>query len=308
MVDRVHRPDARPCRRDDVRRVCEHVFVRWDNLTIDEDEGTRLPGYRDPATDPPLRRTGGARHALLRDPREVGDQPRAEGVADAVSLDDQPVPGLHPCLYLLPSGRHADPDGGRKPPAAGPLRIGDEIYGTERRGRYRRYVRTRVLDHWASIKPAYRVTSSRTARSSSPAAITASSRERGWKHVTGPQQGRERRPHLTIGSSLLGTGAFADGPAAQHDYERGYLCGMVRGDGEPRDVHVRPGEAQVARGRAPIQAGARATARRCSARIATSSRTACTRPRSRFTPALTARGRRGRSGRSRGRSATASRN
>jgi DNA repair photolyase len=25
------------------------VFVRWDNLTIAEDEGTRLPGYRDPA-------------------------------------------------------------------------------------------------------------------------------------------------------------------------------------------------------------------------------------------------------------------
>jgi DNA repair photolyase len=30
--------------------LCEHVFVRWDNLTIGEDEGTRLPGYRDPAT------------------------------------------------------------------------------------------------------------------------------------------------------------------------------------------------------------------------------------------------------------------
>ena len=26
------------------------MFVRWDNLTIAEDEGTRLPGYRDPAT------------------------------------------------------------------------------------------------------------------------------------------------------------------------------------------------------------------------------------------------------------------
>jgi DNA repair photolyase len=29
--------------------VCEHAFVRWDNLKIVEDEGTRLPGYRDPA-------------------------------------------------------------------------------------------------------------------------------------------------------------------------------------------------------------------------------------------------------------------
>ena len=30
--------------------MCEHVFVRWNNLTIDADEGARLPGYRDPAT------------------------------------------------------------------------------------------------------------------------------------------------------------------------------------------------------------------------------------------------------------------
>jgi DNA repair photolyase len=29
--------------------VCEHVFVRWDNLTIDAEESTRLPGYRDGA-------------------------------------------------------------------------------------------------------------------------------------------------------------------------------------------------------------------------------------------------------------------
>src|SRR6195952_1553883 len=30
--------------------MCEHVFVRWDNLTIGEDEAARLPGHRDPAT------------------------------------------------------------------------------------------------------------------------------------------------------------------------------------------------------------------------------------------------------------------
>src|SRR5204862_58070 len=32
------------------RSVCEHVFVRWDNLTIEQDESARLPGHRDPAT------------------------------------------------------------------------------------------------------------------------------------------------------------------------------------------------------------------------------------------------------------------
>ncbi len=37
------------------------------------------------------------------------------------------------------------------------LQVGDEIIGTERRGRYRRYVRTRVLDHWSTIKPVWEV-------------------------------------------------------------------------------------------------------------------------------------------------------
>src|SRR5918997_682589 len=32
-----------------VRATCEHVFVRWNNLTIEEDADNRLPGYRDPA-------------------------------------------------------------------------------------------------------------------------------------------------------------------------------------------------------------------------------------------------------------------
>ena len=32
-----------------VRSLCEHMFVRWSNLTLDEDEQQRLPGYRDEA-------------------------------------------------------------------------------------------------------------------------------------------------------------------------------------------------------------------------------------------------------------------
>ena len=32
-----------------VGHVCEHVFVRWENLTTEEDERTRLPGYAQPA-------------------------------------------------------------------------------------------------------------------------------------------------------------------------------------------------------------------------------------------------------------------
>ena len=40
-------------------------------------------------------------------------------------------------------------DGHTKPLAD--LRVGDRIYGTERRGNYRRYVPTVVLDHWSTM-------------------------------------------------------------------------------------------------------------------------------------------------------------
>jgi hypothetical protein len=29
-----------------VTRMCEHVFVRWDNLKVEADDARTLPGYR----------------------------------------------------------------------------------------------------------------------------------------------------------------------------------------------------------------------------------------------------------------------
>ncbi len=55
--------------------------------------------------------------------------------------------------------------------------------------------------------------------------------DRGWKHVTGTDCGEGQRPHLTVNNKLLGTGRFAAGPDHGPDYRRGYLCGMIRGDG-----------------------------------------------------------------------------
>src|SRR5262252_1249576 len=62
----------------------------------------------------------------------------------------------HGCVYCL-SGETPIllGDGSQKPLAD--LRIGDEIYGTARLGHYRRYQRTRVLAHWRTRKPAWRV-------------------------------------------------------------------------------------------------------------------------------------------------------
>src|SRR5499427_4389787 len=114
------------------------------------------------------------------------------------------------------------------------VRTGDAIYGTVRRDSYRHYVPTTVLAHWQTVKPAYRVTledGTRLVASGDHRFLTG----RGWKHVTGTESGAARRPHLTIGSKLMGVGAFAEPPKDSPDYRRGYLCGMIRGDGHIGD-------------------------------------------------------------------------
>ena len=91
------------------------------------------------------------------------------------------------------------------------LSPGDRVVGTEVRGQYRRYVSTEVLAHWSTIKPAYRVTledGTELISSGEHRFLT----NRGWKFVTGSEQGVDRRPHLTTNNELLGTGGFAGRP------------------------------------------------------------------------------------------------
>ena len=111
------------------------------------------------------------------------------------------------------------------------VRTGDAIYGTARPGRDREYVRTTVLAHWATVKPAYRVMladGTRLVCSGDHRFLT----ERGWKYVTGAGFGvPRRRPHLSAGHALMGTGGFAEPPKQTAAYRRGYLCGLIRGDG-----------------------------------------------------------------------------
>ncbi len=109
------------------------------------------------------------------------------------------------------------------------VRVGDRLYGTVRNGSYRRYVTTEVLAHWSTVKPACRVTledGTEIVASGDHRFLT----RRGWKHVTGSEHGRNRRPHLTVNNKLMGTGKFAAPPDDGPEYRRGYLCGMIRGD------------------------------------------------------------------------------
>jgi DNA repair photolyase len=210
--------------------MCEHTFVRWDNLTIEAQEGTALPGYREPA----IVRHFDAPEALDTRFYEVRAKSALNRVPERSRMPFRwtinPYRGCsHACTYCLgPNTPILMADGRTRLLAR--LYPGDRIVGTEVRGRYRRYVTTEVLAHWSTIKPAYRVAledGTELIASGDHRFLT----NRGWKFVTGSEQGADRRPHLTVQNELLGTGRFAASPDESSDYKRGYLCGIVRGDG-----------------------------------------------------------------------------
>ncbi len=146
----------------------------------------------------------------------------------------------HACAYCLSGETPILMANGRTKPLAD-IEVGDDVYGTARVGGYRRYVRTQVLDHWSTLKRAYRVTledGTELISSGDHRFLT----ERGWKHVTGAGQGAACRPHLTSNNKLLGVGRLAAPPEHGPEYRVGYLCGMIRGDGHLGSYsYVRPG-------------------------------------------------------------------
>jgi DNA repair photolyase len=146
----------------------------------------------------------------------------------------------HACSYCLVGDTPILMADGRTKPIAD-VRVGDDIYGTTFDGKYRRYVTTEVLAHWPTVKPAYRVTvedGTEFVASGDHRFLT----NRGWKHVIGAGSGPLQRPHLTLNNELLGTGAFAAPPEHRSEYQGGYLCGLIRGDGHLGSYsYTRPG-------------------------------------------------------------------
>ena len=136
----------------------------------------------------------------------------------------------HGCIYCL-SGDTPILMADGKPRPLADVRAGDMVYGTVRKGWYRRYVKARVLAHWSVIKPAYRVT-----LEDGTSLVTGADHrfltERGWKFVAdGAGNNRAQRPHLTSNNKLMGTGAFASTTPKSREYKLGYLAGLIRGDG-----------------------------------------------------------------------------
>ncbi|HYI80676.1 MAG TPA: LAGLIDADG family homing endonuclease [Thermoleophilaceae bacterium] len=204
--------------------------MRWDQLSAEEEATRQLPGYREPATV----RTFDAPEAMdirfyeVRSKSVLNKVPRASRMPFRWTVN--PYRGCtHACVYCADGGTPILMGDGRTRSLA-EIQVGDSIYGTVMSGRYRRYVRTEVLAHWTTFKPAYRVLladGTELVTSGDHRFLT----ERGWKHVVGVGQGARRRPFLTTGNELRGTGQFSAQPQETEAFRRGYLCGMIRGDG-----------------------------------------------------------------------------
>jgi DNA repair photolyase len=219
------------------------MFVRWDDLTVEQDEQHRLPGYRDPAA---VRRFE-APEALDTRFYEVNAKSILNRVPERSPMPFRwtinPYRGCsHACSYCTSGETRVLIADGRTRRIAD-LEVGERIYGTERHGTYRRFVTTEVLDKWSSIKPAYEVTledGTQLIASSEHRFLTG----RGWKHVIGTESGPLQRPHLTLNSKLMGPGGCVAPPQEDDDYRRGYLTGMIRGDGYLGTfLYERPGRA-----------------------------------------------------------------
>ncbi|HEY2602089.1 MAG TPA: hypothetical protein VGI67_11070 [Thermoleophilaceae bacterium] len=202
--------------------------MRWDNLRIENEQGHQLPGYRDPAV---VRRFD-APEALDIRFYEVHAKSALNAVPKASRMPFRwtinPYRGCsHACTYCLGGDTDVLMANGQTKLLA-EVEPGDAIYGTVREGVYRRFAVTEVLDHWSTFKSAYRVVledGTELVTSADHRFLTT----RGWKHVTDLRPGQ--RPHLTLTSKLMGVGRFSPAPFHTPDYRRGYLCGVIRGDG-----------------------------------------------------------------------------
>ena len=223
-------------------------FMRWDNLRLDDqlaaDQDTTagetlFPAERRDVALPLIERGAVARTFDTPGFRgmtfyEVQAKSVVNRVPEASRMPFRwtinPYRGCqHACVYCLGGQTPILMADGRTKPLA-EVRVGDDIYGTIREGFYRRYALTTVLAHWSTVKPAYRVTledGTQLVCSGDHRFLT----QRGWKHVTGAESGPLQRPFLTVNNKLMGVGGFAEPPKDTVAYRRGYLCGMIRGDG-----------------------------------------------------------------------------
>ena len=161
----------------------------------------------------------------------------------------------HACVYCLLGSTRAH---GRRHERRSRPAVGDEIIGTEREAlpALRAHARARPLvDDQAGLGGQRSRTAPAPGQRRSPLPDRA-----GWKHVEAGAGGRPS--HLTTNNELR-HGHFAEPPRQNEDYKRGYLCGLIRGDGHLAHTSTAPGRPH----RACNASGSRwPTSRRCGVR------------------------------------------
>jgi hypothetical protein len=206
--------------------MCSNHGVRWDGRRVGEREQEALPGIGGPVRSRRAPEFNGLVFHEVMATSVLNRVPGASSLPFGWTVN--PYRGCsHGCTYCAAGRTPVLMVDGRTRPIAD-LVVGDRIYGTRLVGRYRRYVATDVLAHWSTEKAAYRITVA------DGTVLVASGdhrflTERGWKYVTGTTTGTQRRPHLTTGNKLMGTGGFSERPVCDADYRCGYLCGLLRG-------------------------------------------------------------------------------
>ncbi|MEU5696318.1 intein-containing Rv2578c family radical SAM protein [Actinosynnema sp. NPDC020468] len=217
--------------------------MRWDGQKDRVDRQQALPGL--PGLVRSVR-TPEFEDVVFHEVRAKSVLNRVPGGRMPFSWTVNPYRGCtHGCTYCLAGDTPVLLADGRTRPIAD-LSVGEEVFGTHEG----RFVPTRVLGHWSTRKPAFRLTledGTRVVASGDHRFLT----EDGWKHVTaGRCADAEERPFLTRGHRLLGTGRFVTPPPEGADYRAGYLWGVVRG-GLPGQPDVLARVAEYAGGRTP---------------------------------------------------------
>ena len=117
------------------------------------------------------------------------------------------------------------------------IEIGDEIYGVEKDISAHKLVKSTILNKWETIKPSYKITLANGVE------IICSENHRwlsnrGWKYTIGKMSGENRRPYLTTNNHLIGfTNYSFEVFEETNEYKRGYLTGIINGDGHIGEYH-----------------------------------------------------------------------
>jgi DNA repair photolyase len=180
--------------------------MRWEAQQLGaEDRGalpglTRIPGLVRTVRTPEF---AGVSFHEVRARSVLNEVPRQSGVPFRWTVN--PYRGCtHACRYCMGADTLVLMGYGRVKRLA-EVRVGDQVYGTEVRDGVRRFVRSEVTAHWATVRPAFAVDledGTRLIASGDHRLLT----DAGWQCAAGKGPDGEARPQLTPDSVVVGPG------------------------------------------------------------------------------------------------------